>query len=173
MHESVMAWVAEQVKGLGALAQLDVLEVGSCDVNGSVRGLFKGCHSYLGIDVADGPGVDVVYVANRPGLLHEYEDDGLRQAAFDVVVSTEMLEHSRRPWDDFFNFSWWLRRHGHLVVTARGFHANGAFGWHNPPDRWRFGPGVLTMMAIDVGFSDVTELLDPQVPGWFLSARTP
>ena len=36
-----------------------VLEVGSLDINGSVRGYFQDCE-YIGLDVGPGPGVDVV-----------------------------------------------------------------------------------------------------------------
>jgi len=44
-----------------------VLEVGSYDVNGSVRPLFKNRQrfpSYTGIDMREGPGVDMVGVAS-------------------------------------------------------------------------------------------------------------
>src|SRR5690606_27806966 len=54
MHESVLAWVAGQVHARG-LAALDVIELGSYDVNGSVRPLFVG--DYTGIDMRPGPGV--------------------------------------------------------------------------------------------------------------------
>jgi hypothetical protein len=36
-----------------------VLDIGSLDINGSVRPLFRG-GTYTGIDVAAGPGVDIV-----------------------------------------------------------------------------------------------------------------
>ncbi len=62
----------------------DVLEVGSLDINGSVRGLFSGGR-YVGLDVGPGPGVDVVC----PGE----EFDGPADS-FDVVLSAECLEHN-------------------------------------------------------------------------------
>lgn len=58
-----------------------VLEVGSLDVNGSLRIFFKDC-DYTGIDVHDGRGVDVVCKG------HEYEAE-----PFDVVCSAECFEH--------------------------------------------------------------------------------
>lgn len=61
-----------------------VLEVGALDVNGSVRDLFRHC-DYTGIDVGPGPGVDVVCGG------HEYDAD---DASFDVVLSTETMEHN-------------------------------------------------------------------------------
>jgi len=59
-----------------------VLDVGSLDINGNNKGLFKNC-DYIGLDVIDGPNVDVVSIA------HEFDTDKL----FDVVLSTNALEH--------------------------------------------------------------------------------
>ena len=59
-----------------------VLDVGSLDLNGSTRDLFDGSE-YIGLDLGEGKGVDVVSIA------HEYEPE----SPFDVVISTEMLEH--------------------------------------------------------------------------------
>jgi hypothetical protein len=59
-----------------------VLDIGSLDVNGSNRVLFRKCE-YIGVDVIPGKGVDVVSIA------HEYEPD----KPFDVVLSTNALEH--------------------------------------------------------------------------------
>lgn len=61
-----------------------VLEVGSYNVNGSVRSFFTEC-DYTGIDVVEGPCVDIVC----QGQL--YKPDTL----FEVVVSCEMLEHNK------------------------------------------------------------------------------
>lgn len=60
-----------------------VLEVGSYDVNGSVRCFFERC-DYTGLDVSPGKGVDVVC----PG--QDYRTD----RGFDTAVSCEMLEHN-------------------------------------------------------------------------------
>lgn len=60
-----------------------VIEWGSLDINGSPRGLFPHAASYIGVDVAEGPGVDWV------GWAHEFPLD----REWDVSVSGEMLEH--------------------------------------------------------------------------------
>lgn len=57
----MLGWVAEQV-GLHQLGCRSTLEVGSLNVNGTVRDLFTGV--YLGVDMRDGPGVDTA----SPGL---------------------------------------------------------------------------------------------------------
>jgi hypothetical protein len=48
MHPSVMAWVEQKIRQYGlASATLNVLEVGSQNINGSVRELFNGVASYI------------------------------------------------------------------------------------------------------------------------------
>ncbi|MBB1603499.1 hypothetical protein A9977_26050 [Variovorax sp. UMC13] len=71
--------------------QKKVLEIGSLDINGSVRGLFEGCE-YIGLDVGEGKGVDLVGYG---------EDFGGKAGAFDVVISCEAMEHNpgwRKTW---------------------------------------------------------------------------
>ena len=60
-----------------------VLEVGSLDLNGTVRDFFVDCE-YLGIDLGPGPGVDLVANGN------EYCQPG----HYSVVISTESFEHN-------------------------------------------------------------------------------
>jgi SAM-dependent methyltransferase len=59
-----------------------VVEIGSLNINGSVRQFFDKC-VHIGIDVGPGPGVDVV------SLGHEYH----MPDSFDVVISCECFEH--------------------------------------------------------------------------------
>lgn len=61
-----------------------VLEIGSLDINGSVRKLFENCE-YIGVDVAAGPGVDVVC----QGQNYSGPDN-----SFDVAISCEVMEHN-------------------------------------------------------------------------------
>ena len=82
----------EQLQFVGQIAQWvpeafrrsRVLEIGSLDINGSVRQFFDDC-DYLGIDVGPGPGVDVVC----EGQKFEGPD-----GAFDTVISCECMEHN-------------------------------------------------------------------------------
>lgn len=60
-------------------------DFGSLDINGCNRGLFFEC-DYLGIDVGPGRNVDLVSPAHLAPIPN---------TAFDVVVSTECLEHDR------------------------------------------------------------------------------
>jgi hypothetical protein len=93
-----------------------VLEIGSYDVNGTVRGLFDRC-DYLGIDTRMGPGVDIVADGST------YEDD----QPFAVVVTTETLEHAEDPAGIICNAYTLLADGGWLLITAaapgRGAHS--------------------------------------------------
>lgn len=61
---------------------IKVLEVGSYNVNGSVRQFFD-CDTYYGVDWRAGPGVDVVCFAHDMKFDHK----------FDTIISASMLEH--------------------------------------------------------------------------------
>ena len=61
-----------------------VLECGSYNVNGSVRGLFV-AREYVGLDWRPGPGVDVV------SLVHEYQPG----RKFDTVITPRCLNMIR------------------------------------------------------------------------------
>lgn len=60
-----------------------VLDIGSLDINGNNRYLFKNC-SYTGIDIGAGNNVDIVSKG------HEYSAPDLE---YDVIISTECFEH--------------------------------------------------------------------------------
>lgn len=68
---------------------MKILDVGSLDVNGSLRDVF-GAWDYTGLDIAAGRNVDVVTKD-----LYTFPFSG---AAFDVVVSSNCLEHVPMPW---------------------------------------------------------------------------
>ena len=108
----------------------DVLEVGACDVNGSLRPYVAALRpmSYVGVDLAPGRGVDVVMHAED--LTKRFGLD-----AFDLVIATEMVEHVRDWRTIVRNMKAVLRSGGHLLVTtrSRGFPYH---GW--PSDYWRY-----------------------------------
>lgn len=67
-----------------------ILEVGSSDINGGIRHLFKNTEEYIGIDVAPYAGVDVVL---KDPYVFPFEPKH-----FDLAISTNCLEHCTRPW---------------------------------------------------------------------------
>lgn len=70
-----------------------ILEIGSLDINGSVRDLFENC-DYLGIDVGEGPSVDLVCEGQNYDAPNE---------TFDVALSTECFEHNPYWLETFMN----------------------------------------------------------------------
>lgn len=85
-----------------------VLEVGSLDINGTVRDFFENCH-YVGIDIGPGPGVDAV--ANGA-------DVDFPTNQFDVSVSAECFEHNPDWVKTFHNMHRMTRRAGLIVFTC-------------------------------------------------------
>lgn len=91
-----------------------VLEVGSLDVNGSLRGLVEpyGPASYVGVDLAEGKGVDMVSSA-------ENLYDTFGPSSFDVLISTELIEHVRDWRKVRSNFKQVLAPEGLILITTR------------------------------------------------------
>jgi SAM-dependent methyltransferase len=85
-----------------------VLEVGSWDANGSVRQFFKNC-DYLGVDIGEGPGVDLVCRG---------ENIDLPDASFDVVISCECFEHNPFWKETFLNMLRLLKPEGLCIITC-------------------------------------------------------
>ena len=83
-----------------------VLEIGSYDVNGSVRSIFSRAAKYVGVDLEAGPGVDVIAFG------HEYE---AVEGSFDVTISGECFEHDPH-WRESFTNMMRLTRPGGLVA---------------------------------------------------------
>lgn len=150
MHDSVYNFVAKNTKDLRSR---DVLEVGSYNVNGSVRELFDG--RYVGTDIQDGPGVDLVVNAHELSKTFEAE-------SFDVVLCLEMLEHDSAPWVTCIQLGRIVKPGGTLIITTRG---NG-FPEHNNPDRWRFMKDGMRTLLKATGCKLKILTNDPEVSGW-------
>lgn len=93
-----------------------VLEVGSWDLNGSVRQFFDS-EKYVGIDIASGVGVDLVY----DGEKIPFEEE------FDVVISCECFEHNRTWRNTFLEMNRVLKPGGLCLITCAGI-ARGEHG---------------------------------------------
>lgn len=87
---------------------VNVLDIGSLDINGNNRYLFTGYGSYTGIDVGEGRNVDVVIRG------HEY-DTPFR---FDTIISTECFEHDMHWQDTIMNAVRLLKSEGLLLFTC-------------------------------------------------------
>jgi SAM-dependent methyltransferase len=134
------------------LAAVDTLEIGSRNINGTPRGFFTG--AYIGIDMIDGPDVDLVAFADALPF---------PDASFDCVVCTEMLEHDPTPWLTLPEIARVLRPDGVVILTARGI----GYPLHGfPDDYWRFTESSFRHLFELAGLRVVeTRLDDPVKPG--------
>lgn len=106
MHNPAFRYVAGVVEGR---QYARVVEVGSRDINGQVRSLID-AGTYIGIDLEEGPGVDVVadcrwWEPPWPASL---------------VVCCEVLEHAEDPAAVVKAAISYLKVGGRLVVTCAG-----------------------------------------------------
>ena len=164
MHESVLAWV-QATLDVGDVKGRRVLEVGSYDVNGSVRPIVMALDpsSYLGVDQSEGPGVDVVCSATE--LV-----DRFGAGAFDIVISTEMLEHVVEWQPIVVQMVDVLAPGGLLLITTR----SPGFPYHPyPVDTWRYTVEAMRDILATAGLLIREIAADPQAPGVFAVAIKP
>lgn len=110
MHKRVKQFFENVKKNLPQYFEnKDVLDCGSLDINGNNRFLFQRCR-YTGIDIVDGRNVDVVT------QVHEYDPD----KQYDVVISSEMLEHDMSYRQSLQNMFALTKPGGLLLFTAAG-----------------------------------------------------
>jgi SAM-dependent methyltransferase len=105
-----------------------VVELGSQDVNGSLRDHCPPDVHYIGIDVMPARGVDLVVKPDLPLPV----ESGIA----DAVVTSSAFEHDVCFWDTFLELTRILRPGGVLYLNAP---ANGDFHRY-PLDCWRFYP---------------------------------
>jgi SAM-dependent methyltransferase len=105
-----------------------VMEIGSQDVTGSIRECCPTEFDYIGVDVVEGKGVDIIL--NDPYSL-PFPDESI-----DVVVSSSCFEHTELFWVLYLEIMRILRPSGLFYLNVP---SNGAFHRY-PVDCWRFYP---------------------------------
>lgn len=162
MHSAAYAYVAARVESLRqlarehtgdpSLADLTIIEVGSYNVNGSIRDLFAECASYTGMDRRPGPGVDVV---SRVQQMQLPEAERV-----DLVISCEALEHDSDPKGHLAACMGLLSIGGHLIVTCaspeRAPHGNDGGPLATNEDYGGIGSHELYVWLRDLGAIDVS-----------------
>lgn len=112
-----------------------VLDVGSQDVNGTLRSVKPEGAIYLGVDMAPGVGVDVV--------LKDPHQLPLADGSFDVVVSTSCLEHDPLFWLSVAEMFRVVKPGGFVYINAP---SNGIYHGY-PFDHWRFYPDAAQALV--------------------------
>jgi hypothetical protein len=75
-------------------SNVSVIEMGSLNINGTVRDFYDNPTKYVGVDLDEGPGVD---------LVAQGQDVDFPEHSFDVAVSAECFEHNPYWAETFFN----------------------------------------------------------------------
>jgi SAM-dependent methyltransferase len=132
--QNIIKWFADLVKSNSEdFHNKAVIEVGAKDVNASVRPTvtnFGKPSSYIGVDISNGKGVDMIVPAEK--LVEKFGEN-----TFDVVISTEMLEHVFDWKIVIDNLKRILKEGGTMIITTRSY---GSIYHGYPFDFWRYQP---------------------------------
>lgn len=160
MHESVLAFLKRHIHP-EEIRHKRILEVGSCNVNGSPRDIVEPMkpNQYIGVDAGPGRGVDMI--VNAEHLWQKFERE-----SFDVVLSTQMLEHVVNWKRIVSQLKLMVRPNGLLYVTT----ASPGFPYHPYPiDVWRFSNSDFRKIFSDMKILAIED--DPQAPGIFIKTK--
>jgi SAM-dependent methyltransferase len=125
-----------------------VLEVGSCDVNGSLRheAVKHGPSEYVGVDIIAGPGVDIV--CSSDDILTRFGKE-----SFDVVISTCALEHIALAKFAISNIKNVCKPGGLVLIIVPS-----VWPEHNFPfDYWRYSKAEVEYMFSDFDILKIEE----------------
>lgn len=114
-HPSVISYFLEafqEIRELKKGCELSVLEIGSFDVNGSIRNTISRAINpvrNVGVDLVGGSGIDIVcsgHTLNFP------------EKSFDCVVSAECLEHNPYWVETLLNMRRMVKNDGYIVISC-------------------------------------------------------
>jgi hypothetical protein len=151
------------------------LDLGGADVNGTARAIIPDITSWYGLDIAEGPGVDIVADATNDVTMSAYHE------MFDVVLCTELLEHVEN-WRAVLDNAWSvLAPRGTAFFTFAGMdlrpgswarRPHGARGELHPSPGEYYGNVLLSEFgdALDkllCAARPLPEIVTTKVPGGF------
>jgi len=138
-----------------------VIEIGSCDVNGSLRSFFESLEpeEYVGIDLEEGPCVDII--CNAEEVLDRFGPE-----SFDVIISTEVIEHVKDWQKVISNIKGICKKGGVMLITTRSY----GFPYHpTPTDFWRYERGDMEEIFADCEIKNLE--IDKEFPGVFIKSK--
>lgn len=128
MHASAMRIAGKFLSAYHTRSAAKILEVGSMDVNGSLRRLQPVGSTWTGVDIEDGPGVDVVVPIHSP---LPFPDN-----CFDLVLASSVFEHDTAFWVTLEEMARVVKPTGFIYISAP---SNGMVHRY-PLDVFRFYP---------------------------------
>ena len=105
-----------------------IIDLGSSDVNGSIKDQINFKSDYIGVDLQKGKNVDLVL---KDPYKFPFENESI-----DIIVSISTFEHIEFFWETFTEMLRVLRPNGLIFINAP---SNGPFHRHDT-DNWRFYP---------------------------------
>jgi SAM-dependent methyltransferase len=99
---------ADLIRDLLGSSDIKIVEIGSYDINGTVRNYFPDCSRYVGIDLISGPGVDILASGHEFGISND----------FDLAISCECFEHNPYWLETFLNMIRVVRPGGVVLFTC-------------------------------------------------------
>lgn len=124
-----------------------VLEVGSLDVNGTIKDLFPNVR-YVGTDMRKGDNVDII--VNGHDLYKKF-----RSESFDLAICVDTLEHDDKFWETVEQLKRVVKKGGWVFI---GVPSRFCPEHDHPHDFWRFMPqGVVSFLD---GFIDIESKID-------------
>lgn len=107
-HPEQMSFVRQlKIKLPMYFSNMKVLEIGSLNINGTIRIFFENCQ-YIGVDVGPGKNVDVICSGD------EYDSSEL----FDTIASCECFEHNPKWIETFANMYRLCKPNGLIFMTC-------------------------------------------------------
>jgi len=127
-------------KYVGESENLKVLDVGSMDINGSYKEIFR-AHDYTGLDIGAGKNVDIVVNDNY------YWGNHVGTGVFDLVISGQCLEHVPKPWEWIKEINRVTKRGGMVIIIAPWSIIQHRY----PVDCWRILPDGMEALFESAG----------------------
>jgi SAM-dependent methyltransferase len=131
-----------------------IVDIGSQNINGSLRDVAPPNSTYVGLDFAEGNGVDIV--------LKDPYSFSVEDSYADAVVTSSCFEHSQFFWLTFLEALRILKPGGVLYVNAP---SNGEYHRY-PTDNWRFYPDAGIALNEWANRSGYNSVLMESFIGW-------
>jgi SAM-dependent methyltransferase len=129
MHSSAMGAAREFFERHGNdFESGTIVEIGSQDVNGSIREVASPRYNYVGLDFQPGKGVDIV--------LQDAYHFPLESESVEIIVTSSCFEHAEFFWLTFLEGIRVLKPGGLFYINAPSKGEYHAY----PQDCWRFYP---------------------------------
>ncbi len=146
MHKSALdSFLHFDKTYLSLLSEPHIVEIGSLDINSSIKNFISQKHTYTGVDITAGKNVDVVL--KDP---YKFPIDG---DSVDVVIAISTFEHIDFFWLTYLEILRILKKGGIFFLNVP---SNGNFHRHNN-DNWRFYPDsslALEKWGLKNGFNN-------------------